>query len=122
MVQQDYIRKGSKVFFSDTKEEPVTVFDNVDGEISVKLSKMVTAYSDDLYPVPLSPEIIKRCGFFKTDEYVFEHPSEKIELEIDYKGVTHMHIHTHQKVLELKALHELQYAFWTYTNSEIIFK
>jgi hypothetical protein len=122
MVQQDIIRKGSKVFFSDTRNEPVTVYDNNNGEISVKLGRMINTHSSELYPVPLSPEIICRCGFFKTDRFVFEHPKEKIELEIDHKGVTHMHIHTHEKVIELHSLHELQHVFWKYTNTELAFK
>jgi len=122
MVKQEIIRKGSKVYFSDTREEPVTVYDNLDGDISIKLKRMINTHSEELFPVPLSPVIICRCGFFKTDEYVFEHPKEKIELEIDHNGVTHMHIRTHDKVIELKALHELQYYFRMYTNKELSFK
>jgi hypothetical protein len=121
MIDYDTIRKGSKVFFADTRDEPVTVFDNADGEVCVKLKNMVITSSADLYPVPLNAEIISRCGFFKTDEFVFEHPTEKIELEIDYRGVVLMHIHTHDKVIELNALHELQHVFWKYTNKELMF-
>lgn len=122
MVKQDIIRKGSKVFFSDTRGEPVTVFDNVNGDIFVKLKKMVNTHPEELYPVPLSPEIIQRCGFFKTDEFVFEHPTEKIELEIDHHGVTNMHVHMHQKVIQVVSLHELQHYFRLYTNKELSFQ
>jgi hypothetical protein len=39
MVKKETIRKGSKVYFSDTKDEPVTVWDNDNGLISVNLEK-----------------------------------------------------------------------------------
>jgi hypothetical protein len=122
MVKPDIIRKGSKVFFYDTREEPVTVYDNINGEIIVELDKMINTHSEELYPVPLNAEIICRCGFFKTDQYLFEHPKENIELEIDHNGITHMHIRSHGKVIQLNALHELQHAFWLYTNQELSFK
>jgi len=122
MVKQETIRKGSKVFFADTKDEPVTVLDNTNGKISVKLGKIVTADASELYPVPLTPEFIVRCSFIKTDQYVFEHPEERIELEYDHKGVTHMRIDRSETALQLTALHELQHAYWVITNKELAFK
>ena len=119
MVHEEIIRKGSKVFLADTLNEPVTVLENRDGEISLKLKKVVRTTSEDLYPVPLTPENIIRCGFFQTDTFVFEHPVEKIELEIDYQGVTHMFVHTHEISIPLHSVHELQHAFWKYTAKEI---
>lgn len=121
MVKQETIRKGSKVFFADTVDEPVTVFDNVDGEISVFLKKMITTSPEELYPVPISEEILIRSGFFKTDDFVFEHPVDKIEVEIDEKGVAHMHLHDFEKVLQIHALHELQHAYWVFTKKELTF-
>ena len=121
MVKQETIRKGSKVFLSDTLHEPVTVLDNVNGEISLKLKKIIKTHPDELFPVPLTPDNIVRCGFFKTDTYVFEHPVEKIELEIDHEGVTHMYVHTHKTKVTLHAVHELQHAFWTYTAKELTY-
>src|SRR5215210_5920172 len=122
MVKQETIRKGSKVYFSDTKDEPVTVLDNVDGVISVKLGKIVVTDPSELFPVPLTPAIIARCAFIKTDEFVFEHPEDDIELEYDYQGITHMHIHKSNKTLQLTALHELQHAYWVFTNKELLFQ
>jgi len=122
MVKQESIRKGSKVFFADTKDEPVTVLDNLNGRISVQLSKLVTTYAEDLFPVPLTPQLIQRCSFIKTDEYVFEHPEDDIELEYDYNGITHMHIHQSNTSLQLTALHELQHAYWAVTDKELAFR
>lgn len=122
MVDLKTIRKGSKVYFSDTRDEPVTVNENIDGQISVKLQRLVFTNADALFPVPLTPALIMRCGFIKTDEFVFEYPGEDIELEYDYQGVTHMHLHKNQTTLQLTALHELQHAFWVYTDKELIFK
>src|SRR3954468_2166280 len=76
----------------------------------------------ELYPVPLTPEFIVRCSFIKTDQYVFEHPEERIELEYDHKGVTHMRIDRSETALQLTALHELQHAYWVITNKELSFK
>lgn len=122
MVKQETIRKGSKVYFSDTLNEPVTVWDNDNGLISVKLGKIVTADPSELFPVPLTPEIISRCSFIKTDEFVFEHPEDDIELDYDYQGVTHMHIHKSNTTLQLTALHELQHAYWLFTHKELFFQ
>lgn len=122
MVKQETIRKGSKVFFADTKDEPVTVLDNTNGKISVQLGKIVTADASELYPVPLTPELIIRCSFIKTDQFVFERPEDQIELEYDYNGVTHMRINRSGTSLQLTALHELQHAYWIITNKELAFK
>lgn len=122
MVKQETIRKGSKVYFSDTKDEPVTVLDNVNGMISVKLGKIITANAAELFPVPLTPAVIARCSFIKTDEFVFEDPEDNIELEYDYKGITHMHVHKSNTTLHLTALHELQHAYWVFTNKELLFQ
>lgn len=122
MVKQESIRKGSKVFFADTKDEPVTVLENADGRISVQLGKLITTYADELFPVPLTPQLIQRCSFIKTDDYVFEHPQDNIELEYDYNGITHMHVHQSNLSLELTALHELQHAYWILTNKELVFQ
>lgn len=122
MVKQESIRKGSKVFFSDTKGEPVTVLDNIDGKISVQLNKLIITYPEDLFPVPLTPQIILRCPFIKTDEFIFEHPEDDIELEYDHDGITHMHIHQSNTTLQLTALHELQHAYWILTNKELAFQ
>lgn len=121
MVKQETIRKGSKVFFADTKDEPVTVLNNTNGKITVKLGKIVTADASELFPVPLTPEMIQRCSFIKTDDYVFEHPEENIELEYDYKGVTHMRVNSSETELQLTSLHELQHAYWVITNKELAF-
>lgn len=122
MVKTESIRKGSKVFFADTKNEPVTVLDNIDGKISVQLGNLVTTYADDLFPVPLTPELILRCGFIKTDDFCFEHPKDDIELEYDHNGITHMHIHKSNTTLQLTALHELQHTYWIFTNKELVFE
>lgn len=122
MVKQETIRKGSKVYFSDTKDEPVTVLDNVNGMISVKLGKIITADASELFPVPLTPALIRRCPFIKTDEFVYEHAEDDIELEYDYQGITHMHIHKSNTTLQLTALHELQHAYWVFTNKELLFQ
>ncbi len=122
MVKQETIRKGSKVFFADTKDEPVTVLDNTNGKISVKLEKIVTADASELYPVPLTPVMILRCSFIKTDQFVFEHPEDQIELEYDYNGVTHMRINRSNTTLQFTALHELQHAYWVITNKDLAFK
>ena len=121
MVKPETIRKGSKVYFSDTIDEPVTVFDNVNGEISVLLSKLIMTPAEELFPVPLTPQFIQRAGFIKTDDYVFEHPTDGIELEYDYQGVTHMHVRKSDIILQLTTLHELQYAYWLYTKKELNF-
>ena len=121
MVKQDTIRKGSKVFFADTKDEPVTVLDNTNGKILVKLGKIITTDASELYPVPLTPEMIKRCAFIKTDDYVFEHSEDGIELEYDHEGVTHMRVNRSNTALQLTALHELQHAYWVITNKELAF-
>lgn len=121
MVNLETIRKGSKVYFSDTKDEPVTVADSVNGEIFVFLSKLVVTNAEELFPVPLTPDFIIRLGFIKTDRFAFEHPIDEIELEYDYLGVTHMHIHKSSKVLQLTSLHELQYLYWLYTNKDLRF-
>ncbi len=122
MVQPEIIRKGSKVFLADTINEPVTVLDNVNGEISLKLNRVVKTHPEELYPVPLTADNIVRCGFFKTDAFVFEHPVEKIELEIDHTGLTHMYVHNHKTTVDIKSLHELQHAFWFYTSKELSYK
>lgn len=122
MVKPESIRKGSKVFFADTKDEPVTVFDNVDGRISVQLSKLIITYAEDLFPVPLTPQLISRCRFIKTDEYVFERPEDDIELEYDHNGITHIHIHKSDTSLQVTALHELQHAYWALTDKELVFQ
>lgn len=121
MVNTGTIRKGSKVYFADTRGEPVTVSDNLNGKISVRLSKIITTHADELFPVPLTPTLIIRSGFIKTDQFMFEHPEEHIELDYDYKGVTHIHFHKDKKVIAITALHELQYEFWAKTNKELIF-
>lgn len=122
MVKADIIRKGSKVFLSDTLREPITVEDNVDGEITLKLKQPVKASASELYPVPLTDENIVRCGFYKTDKFSYEHPQEKIELEIDHTGLTNMYVHKHKEKISLSAVHELQHAFWIYTSKELQFK
>jgi len=122
MVNQETIRKGSKVFFADTKDNPVTVLDNTDGKILVQVGNIVPADASELYPVPLTPEMIKRCSFLKTDEFVFEHPEDEIELEYDYQGVTHMRFNGSDSTIQLTALHELQHAYWVITNKELAFK
>ncbi len=122
MIKQETIRKGSKVFFADTKDEPVTVLNNTDGKISVQLGKIVTADSSELFPVPLTPDMIIRCSFIKTDELVFEHAEDEIELEYDYQGVTHMRVNRSDTALQLTALHELQHAYWVITNKELYFR
>lgn len=122
MIQPEVIRKGSKVYLADTVNEPVTVSDVVNGEITLLLKTDIKTSPEDLYPVPLTPENIVRCGFFKTDARVFEHPVERIELEIDHKGVTHMYVHNHKVTVPLSAVHELQHAFWTYTSKELSYQ
>ena len=122
MVMQETIRTGSKVFFADTMFEPVTVLANENGDISIMVKNLVKATPEDLFPVPLNEDTITRCGFFKTDTYVFEHPVERIELEIDHDSIVCMHVHNHQTTVKLSSLHELQHAFWTYTNKELEFK
>lgn len=121
MIKPETIRKGSKVFFADTKDEPVTVLDHTNGKISVQLGNIVTTDASELYPVPLTPEMIMRCSFIKTDEFVFEHPEDQIELEYDYQGVTHMRVNRSETALQLTALHELQHAYWVITNKELVF-
>lgn len=122
MVKQESIRKGSKVYFADTVGEPVTVLDNIDGKISVQLNKLIIAYAEDLFPVPLTPQMILRCPFIKTDEFLFENPEDDIELEYDYNGMTKMHIHKSKTTLQLTALHELQHAYWALTDKELVFQ
>jgi hypothetical protein len=122
MVAPETIRKGSKVYFADTQYEPVTVFDNVNGEISVQLKQLVKTSPEELYPVPLNPDIICRSGFFKTDEYVFEHPVEKVEVELDHRGVCIMRIRSDETSVEVTSLHELQHTFWKYTNKDLDFR
>ncbi len=78
MVMQETIRKGSKVYFADTRYEPVTVVANENGEISIRIKKIIKATADKLFPVPLNENTIIRSGFFKTDAFVFEHPVERI--------------------------------------------
>ena len=122
MVEAKIIRKGSQVFLYDTLNEPITVLDNVNGEITLKLKRAVKTNADELFPVPLTDENIIKCGFFKTDSYVYEHPVERVELEIDHAGITHMYVHNHKTTVSLKALHELQHAFWLYTSKELNYK
>ena len=122
MVEAKIIRKGSQVFLFDTLKEPITVLDNVNGEITLKLKRAIKTSANELYPVPLTNENILRCGFFKTDSYVYEHPVEKIELEIDYEGITHMTVHNLKITISLKYLHELQHAFWVYTAKDLNYK
>lgn len=122
MIKTETIRKGSKVFFADTINEPVTVLDHTNGKVSVQTGKVVSADASELYPVPLTPEMIMRCSFIKTDDYVFEHPEDQIELEYDYLGVTHMRINRSETELQLTALHELQHAYWVITNKELVFE
>ena len=81
----------------------------------------MSADASELYPVPLTPEMIARCTFIKTDDYIFEHPEDKIELEYDHKGVTHMRVNRNDTTLELTSLHELQHAYWVITNKELPF-
>lgn len=123
MVKPETIRKGSKVYFYDTRDEPVTVLDkdSVNGDILVKLNKIVRVHADELFPVPLTPELIMRSGFIKTDQFSFEHPQEDIHLDYDHNGVTHMHVRKNGTFLQMTSLHELQYAFWTYTNKDLVF-
>ncbi len=122
MVEAKIIRKGSQVFLFDTLKEPITVLDNVNGEITLKLKRAIKTSANELYPVPLTNENILRCGFFKTDSYVYEHPVEKVELEIDYEGITHMTVHNLKITISLKYLHELQHAFWVYTAKDLNYK
>lgn len=122
MVKQETIRKGSKVFFADTKDEPVTVLDNTNGKITVHVGKIVSTQASELFPVPLTPAMIIRCSFIKTDEFIFEHFQDEIELEYDYKGVTHMRINKSDTALQITALHELQHAYWVITNKELVFE
>jgi hypothetical protein len=121
MVNQETLRKGSKVFFADTRDEPVTVLDNTNGKILVQVGKIVSVDASELYPVPLTPEMISRCSFIKTDQFMFEHPEDQIELEYDHKGVTHMRVHKSNTTLQLTSLHELQHAYWVITNKELPF-
>ena len=121
MVNKETIRKGSKVFFADTKDEPVTVLDNTNGKILVQVGKIVSADASELYPVPLTPEMISRCRFIRTDDYVFEHPEDQIELEYDYQGITHMKVNRSDTTLQLTSVHELQHAYWVITNKELPF-
>ena len=121
MIKSETIRKGSKVFFADTKDEPVTVLDRTNEKISVQLGKIVTTDASELYPVPLTPEMIMRCSFIKTDQFVFEHPEDPIELEYDYMGTTHMRVNGSGEAVQLTALHELQHAYWLITNKELTF-
>ncbi len=122
MVEAKIIRKGSQVFLFDTLKEPITVLDNVNGEITLKLKRAIKTSANELYPVPLTNENILRCGFFKTDSFVYEHPVEKVELEIDHAGITHMYFHNLKTTVTLQALHELQHAFWIYTAKELSYK
>ena len=122
MVEAKIIRKGSQVFLFDTLKEPITVLDNVNGEITLKLKRAIKTSANELYPVPLTNENILRCGFFKTDSFVYEHPVEKVELEIDYEGITHMTVHNLKITISLKYLHELQHAFWVYTAKDLNYK
>lgn len=121
MVNPETIRKGSKVFFADTRGEPVTVLDNVNGKISVQAGKVVVADASELFPVPLTPEMIVRCSFIKIDDFMFEHPEDRIELEYDYKGITNMRVNKSDTVLQITSLHELQHAYWVITNKDLPF-
>ncbi len=122
MIKPETIRKGSKVFLSDTLKEPVTVLDNINGEILLQAKKVMKVTLSELFPVPLTPDQIVRCGFFKTDDYIYEHPAEKIELEIDPDGVINMNVHEQKITISMQAVHELQHAFWTYTAKELDYR
>lgn len=99
----------------------MTVHAALDGEVAIELDELVKTDAANLYPVPLTDEVIVRCGFIKTDAFVYEHSSRKVELELDQKGLAQVTFHDHKKKIPVRSLHELQHYFWFYTNAELIY-
>lgn len=78
----------------------------------------------DLFPIPLTPEILEQCGFVKTDinewslKFAEHFSIEKSEVLMDDGFILLGYEHSHRTI---KYLHQLQNLVMALTNTELEF-
>ena len=107
---------------------------NVYDGVGPKYMYQVTGYDideidgdgTDCFPIPLTPEILEKCGFEKQSEHIFISPNLSLRLwgfswtmQHYVMGVSHW---IDISSVSIKHLHQLQNLYFALTNSELTFK
>lgn len=74
---------------------------------------------DEVFPIPLSPEILEKCGFKKHNNYYTKDEFYIFEAFNSGKCFSYS---TDQYYVELTSLHQLQNLYYSLTGEELIFK
>lgn len=89
-----------------------TVSENCISYYSNKLELYITLSSEDIEPIPLTPEILEKNGLandpygchFKEDEYMM------LEISVEEEGIYWTINYNEYAILKLKYVHQLQHA------------
>jgi hypothetical protein len=74
---------------------------------------------ENMEPIPLTPEILEKCGFFRNEyeKFIFNHMSREISLFEDINNRIRLRCDTHQVLID--HLHQLQNLYFALTGEEL---
>lgn len=118
MIKANELRLGNWLIDKDGKLFKVTSIDDgsCDGWINGVSEFRILAH---LNPIPLTPEILEKCGFFTPNGY-----NESVK----YKRNVMLDLHRGKillrdnRLIELTTLHQLQNLHFALTGEELIYK
>lgn len=121
-MEANELRIGNKVIYSNSNTM-YTVIGIHEYGIDVE-DEMETTYMeyDCFQPIPLTEEILLKCGFVKRGDFWFDNDKLTID-KCSYDDVINVRYRLNAEesifICELKHLHQLQNLYWCLTNEEL---
>lgn len=113
------LRIGNWIIYSETNEY-VEVIEVMQSGLTVKFKSETTWIEIDYFePIPLTEEILLKCGFVKNlnIDYRFHHTKIDITIDMDDYG---LQISDTWEFGSIRYIHELQNLYYALTKTEII--
>ncbi|TYP89439.1 hypothetical protein BC792_12740 [Sphingobacterium allocomposti] len=123
MIQATELRLGNYVNLNDGSEhDKIRQISGIEHKIVYTLIKgcrfaQVHQSFDRIYPIPLTEEIIIKCGFERSEYNDYRHPILFGTLTL-YEGVAELHISDMYSVW-VNNLHQLQNLYFALTGEEL---
>lgn len=132
MIKAGDLRLGNRVH-SPTHNLLYCTVCGILPDSSIVLLREVSTYDhfDNIEPVPISPSLLKRCGFgFTVSESTsyFTPVGEKLRIEFDQELICGLALETWDRripipiLTEVKYLHQLQNFYYSHTGNELEIK
>ena len=117
MIQVNELRIGNWLLYSDGFDKKMV---QVDSEIMFEACCLNKDFNRTKKPIPLTPEILEKCGFGRNDNY---YSNGKMEFKVESLRIG-MDVYMVPNALycsSIQYLHQLQNLFFALTGEELAF-